>query len=70
MLLRERIHNEMVQGICGYVRAESRFAPSQWGTALFCNDVSHWLGENLMSALYVIDTAAIFLAGIQIKIKL
>ena len=32
-------------------RADSRLAPSQWETALFCNDVSHWLGANLESAL-------------------
>ena len=32
-------------------RADSRFAPSQWETALLCNDVSHWLGANLESAL-------------------
>ena len=25
--------------------------PSQWETALHCNDVSHWLGANLESAL-------------------
>ena len=25
----------------------ARFAPSQWETALLCNDVSHWLGANL-----------------------
>ena len=31
-------------------RADSRFAPSQWETALLRNDVSHWLGENLESA--------------------
>ena len=30
-------------------RADSRFAPSQWETALLCNDVSHWLGANLES---------------------
>ena len=29
----------------------SRFAPSQWETALLCNDVSHWLGASLESAL-------------------
>ena len=29
------------------VRADSGFAPSQWETALLCNDVSHWLGANL-----------------------
>ena len=32
-------------------RAGSRFAPSQWETVLLCNDVSHWLGANLKSAL-------------------
>ena len=32
-------------------RADSRFAPSQWETALHCNDASHWLGASLESAL-------------------
>ena len=32
-------------------RADSRFAPCQWETALLCNDVSHWLGASLRSAL-------------------
>ena len=32
-------------------RAASRFAPSQWEMVLLCNDVSHWLGANLESAL-------------------
>ena len=32
-------------------RADSRFASSQWETALLCNDVSHWLDANLESAL-------------------
>ena len=36
-----------------YFRADSRFAPSQWETALLCNDVSHWLGARLASALYL-----------------
>ena len=31
-------------------RAGYRFEPSQWETALLCNDVSHWLGANLESA--------------------
>ena len=35
-----------------YHRVESRFAPSQWETALLCNDVSHWLGASLESAMY------------------
>ena len=34
------------------IRADSRFAPSQWKTALLCNDVTHWLGTNLESALF------------------
>ena len=32
-------------------RVDSRFEPSQWETALLCNDVSHWLGTSLESAL-------------------
>ena len=32
-------------------RAYSRFAPSQWETALLCNTVSHWLGASLESGL-------------------
>ena len=32
-------------------RADSRFAPSQWETALICNDVSHWLGSSLESTM-------------------
>ena len=32
-------------------RADSRFAPSHWQTALLCNDVSYWLGASLESAL-------------------
>ena len=31
-----------------------RFVPSQWETALLCNDVSHWLGVSLEAALYTI----------------
>ena len=36
-------------------RADSRFAPSQWETALQSNVVSHWLGTNLESALRYIS---------------
>ena len=36
-----------------YVRADSRFAPSQWKTPLQSNGVSHWLRANLKSALYL-----------------
>ena len=34
-------------------KADSRFAPSQWETALLCNNISHWLGASLESALYI-----------------
>ena len=34
-------------------RADSRVAPSQWETALLCNDVSHWLDASLESTLWV-----------------
>ena len=34
-----------------YCSAHSRLAPSQWETMLLCNDVSHWLGARLESAL-------------------
>ena len=37
-----------------YIRADSRFAHSQWETALLCNDVSHWLGANLDSVQYIV----------------
>ena len=32
-------------------RDDSRFTPSQWETALLCNDVSHWLDISLDTAL-------------------
>ena len=38
-------------GFNGKSRADSRFAPSQWEMALLCNNVSHWLGANLESAV-------------------
>ena len=38
----------------GISSADSRFAPSQWETSLQGNAVSHWLGANLESALYLL----------------
>ena len=35
-----------------YCRVVFRFEPNQWETGLLCNDVSHWLGANIESALY------------------
>ena len=37
-----------------HIRADSRFAPSQWDTALFCNNISHWLE----SALHIVLIAS------------
>ena len=28
-----------------HIRADSRFAPSQWEMTLLCNEVSHWLAQ-------------------------
>ena len=39
------------------IGAYSRFAPSQWETALLCNDGSHWLGASLESALRISSLA-------------
>ena len=52
--------------ICYYalsldIRADSMFVPSQWETALLCNDVSHWLGASLESALNVLRNWFYFL---------
>ena len=43
-----------------YYKADSRFSPSQWETALFCNDFSHWLGASLESAMGYISDEPIF----------
>ena len=37
------------RGIGLVCTGDSRFAPSQWETALLCNDVSHWLGASIES---------------------
>ena len=36
-----------------YIRADSKLAPSQWEMSLQSNAISHWLGTNLESALYM-----------------
>ena len=48
----------VLQGLTGHsmaFRADFRFAPSQWEMLILCNDVSHWLGENLESALALVQ---------------
>ena len=44
-------------------------SPSQWETALLCNGVSHWLGENLESALWYIVSNVTWLAAILVWIS-
>ena len=44
-------HNICEYQSISYIRFAPRFAPSQWETALLCNDVSHWLDANLESTL-------------------
>ena len=38
-------------GHMGLFRADSRIVPSQSEMVLLCNDISHWLGASLESAL-------------------
>ena len=40
-----------LQAVYSGIRADSRFASTLWETALLCNDVSHWLGASLETAL-------------------
>ena len=47
-------HPHIERIVCKF-RADSRFASSQWETALLCNDVSHWLGASLESARSSLD---------------
>ena len=42
------------------IRVDSRFAPSQWEMSLLCNDVSHWLGANLESALSMVKSWPVY----------
>ena len=37
------------------IRDQPRYAPSQWETALHCNDISHWLGAYLDWSLYHVN---------------
>ena len=45
----------VIPNVCHIIRADSRFAPSQWETSLQSNTIPHWLGTGLESALkYII----------------
>ena len=54
-VVRNRKGAMMVCNIDIRYRADSSVAPSQWETTLLCNDVSHWLGATLESALRYIN---------------
>ena len=47
------VWNEACFGANDDCTADSRLAPSQWETSLQSNVVSHWLGANLESALWL-----------------
>ena len=53
------LHHVWSLGTCKFLLrmpwADSRFAPNHWETALLCNDVSHWHGASLKSALQASD---------------
>ena len=51
-------------------RVDSRFAPSQWETSLRSNAVSHWLGANLESGLYMMWSAQPIIASFVVLFHL
>ena len=55
----EAFENAPDRGKNGIFRADSRFAPNQWETALLCNDVSNWLGASLESVLDICSSSGI-----------
>ena len=60
MLVKEAIVYFVTQAM--EIRADSRFVPSQWETVLLCNDVSHWLGSNLESALGMVEEVQLLMS--------
>ena len=66
----ERRRYFVTTSLIGWVQADSRLAPSKWETALLRNDVSHWLGSSLESALYGTKTFSLLKAGSNIWILL
>ena len=57
VLNQELVHSSPTRLELLHGPSSTRFAISQWETALLCNGVSHWLGANLESALmYIYQT--------------
>ena len=50
------MHMQTNKTIYPQCRADTRFASSQWETALLCNGVPHWMGASLESVLTVYFT--------------
>ena len=44
LLIHALTYNGLFKTFC---RNQSRYAPSQWETSLYCNGVSHWMGAYL-----------------------
>ena len=55
--VKSRILSGRGKGMHAIYWADSRFVSSQWETALPCNDVSHWLGTSLESALHLLRSS-------------
>ena len=51
-------------------RVDSKFTPSQWETALLCNDVSHWLGGSLESSLQLHSHGQLFTMMVSVCMPL
>ena len=54
-----------IKCIASMFRADSKLGPSQWETALLCNDISHWLGANLESTLMLSVTRGHICLSVQ-----
>ena len=48
-------------------KANFKFAPIQWETALLCNDVSHWQGASLESAMSIDDLVMLNGCGFRLE---
>ena len=69
-LMPTRIHFQKHWWTSFRIRADSRFVPSQWETALLCNGVSHWLGASLEPALWCIGFHMVMRWSWPIKVQI
>ena len=59
----------MVQSCTWHLRAGYRFAPCQWEMSLLCNNISHWLGASLESALHLSKGLVVWRIKIEIFLQ-